>query len=200
MSAQKKLDVLRLVESCDLPTREILARLDLPASTYYRWRRRFRQCGRDGLMDRSPRRGRGWNELLPEEEDKVYELATLYTEWSSREIACHIGDHCGFSVSESTVYRLLKKRGLDPGHAQGLRAHRAATMSSADIGRRADERYGLVGDHRSNLSCDVRRTESLFNMADRRPNNLSKTGWAPKDYVELSSVSADSARHPRFMS
>jgi hypothetical protein len=73
-------------------------------------------------------------------------------------------------------------------------------MSGADIGRRADERYGLVGDHRSNLSCDVRRTESPFNMADRQPNNLSKTGRAPKDYVELSSGSADSARYPRSVS
>lgn len=112
MSTQTKMEILRLVEGSDLPVRETLARLDLPASTFYRWRRKFRRCGRDGLVDRSPYRGKMWNELLPQEREKVYELAMLYTDWSSREIACHIVDNHGFAVSESTVYRLLKKRGL----------------------------------------------------------------------------------------
>ena len=112
MSAQKKLEVLRVVEGSGLSARDALAHLAISASTYYRWRRRFRSQGTDGLHDRSPYKGRSWNELLPRERDKIMEIARLYPERSSREVAFHISDHCGFTVSESTVYRLLKLSGL----------------------------------------------------------------------------------------
>lgn len=111
MSAHEKLAILRLVEGSELSVKETLAKLGLPARTYYRWRRSFKQRGWDGLADRSPYKGKVWNQLLPEEREKIYELAMLYPEWSSREIACHISDHCGFTVSERSVFRLLKARG-----------------------------------------------------------------------------------------
>jgi len=111
MNAQHKLEILRAVECSPLPVAETLARLDVPASTYYRWRRNFRGRGRQGLEDTSPYKGRVWNQLLPEEHDKVLEVATVCPEWSSGEIACHIVDQGRFAVSESTVYRILKKAG-----------------------------------------------------------------------------------------
>lgn len=113
MSAQKKLEVLRSVEGSGLKVTEALAVIDISPSTYYRWRRRFRTSGVEGLHDRSPYKGRTWNELLPRERRRVFEIAMQYPAWSSREIACHISDYCGFSVSESTVYRLLKAEGFD---------------------------------------------------------------------------------------
>lgn len=112
MSAQKKLEVLRSVEGSGLKVAEALARIEISPSTYYRWRRRFRGFGVAGLHDCSPYKGRTWNELLPRERKKVVEIAMQYPEWSSREIACHISDTCGFTVSESTVYRLLKAENL----------------------------------------------------------------------------------------
>jgi len=111
MSAQQKLDILRVVECSPLPVTEALSKLDVPVSTYYRWRRQFRSQGRSGLADVSPYKGRVWNQLLADEREKVLEVAMLCPEWSPREIACHLADNAGFTVSESTVYRLLKKAG-----------------------------------------------------------------------------------------
>ena len=111
MSAKEKLEILRAVECSPLPTTEALARLDMPASTYYRWRRAFRRQGRMGLADASPYKGRIWNQLLPDERDKVLEVAMVCPEWSPREIAFHLADNEGFTVSQSTVYHILKKAG-----------------------------------------------------------------------------------------
>jgi transposase InsO family protein len=112
VTALKKLEVLRVVETSGLPIKEALARLEVASSTYYRWRSRFREQGTGGLVDRCGYKGRVWNELLEQERVKIMEVARLYPEWSCREIACHISDSEGFTVSESTVYRLLKKAGL----------------------------------------------------------------------------------------
>jgi putative transposase len=112
MPAMNKLEILRSVETSGLSVAEALRKLDIPPSTYYRWRKRFRRKGAGGLMDRTPYKGRIWNQLLPDEREKVMEIAMLYPEWSSREVAFHISDSCDFTVSESTVYRTLKKAGL----------------------------------------------------------------------------------------
>ena len=112
MSTHDKLDILRLAECSGLSKAEVLKRFDVPVSTFYRWQRRFRQGGRLGLRDIPTRKGPTWNQLLDSERETVMETATLYPDTSSRELACKITDECGFSVSESTVYRLLKKAGL----------------------------------------------------------------------------------------
>ena len=111
MSAQEKIELLRAVEASPLGVTEVLARLDLPRSTYYRWRRQFHAQGFEGLKDASPCKGRVWNQLLPEEQDKVLEVALQCPDWPPRQIACWIADQGQFTASESTVYRLLKAAG-----------------------------------------------------------------------------------------
>jgi transposase InsO family protein len=112
MSAMSKLTVLRTVESSPLSVTAALERLELPSSTYYRWLRRFRSGGFSGLADAPPNPKRIWNRLLPSERAKVLEVALLYPEWSPRTVCLHLSDTAGFTVSESTVYRLLKREGL----------------------------------------------------------------------------------------
>ena len=118
MAAAMKLEVLRAVEAGPLPVQRTLAQLGIPRSTYYRWRANFRRRGRAGLHNQPSSRRRIWNQILPAERDKVLQIALLYPEWSSREVSCHITDQCGFTISESSVYRILKAEGLIPQVAQ----------------------------------------------------------------------------------
>ena len=85
-----------------------MAELGIPKSTYYRWRARQ---GQGRLEDQSSGNS-VWNRLTPEEESVVLQVAMEQTDLSSRQLATWITDHSGFSVSESTVYRILRREGL----------------------------------------------------------------------------------------
>ncbi len=106
MSAVDKAIVLAQVENKFRGKRQALMALGIPKSSYYRWRR----C--DGMESHSRDRGRPWNRITPEEESKILTVARESPELSSRQLAAWITDNAGFAVSESTVYRLLKREGL----------------------------------------------------------------------------------------
>ena len=112
MSKDKKMDIIRQVESSGLSISQALKKLDIPRSTYYRWKHKLRTIGLQGLKDNQSHRTRTWNQLLPCQVDKILEYATFNPEYSSREISFYITDNERFSVSETTVYRRLKERGL----------------------------------------------------------------------------------------
>jgi len=112
MSGNQKLKFIRLIEGSELTISDALTRYDVPRSTYYRWKRMLQSQGIQGLQDNKPHRARTWNQLLPWQVDKILEYATFYPELSCREIGLSITDNEGLSVSESTVYRRLKDRGL----------------------------------------------------------------------------------------
>ncbi len=105
MSAARKAEVLEKVATSTAPTLQVLRGLGVPRSTYYRWRAKTRSFGRS-----SPRVP--WNRLTDDERERVLEVARSSPAWSSRQIAAWITDHAGFSVSESSVFRILKHEGL----------------------------------------------------------------------------------------
>ena len=79
--------------------------LDIPKSTYYRWRQQAQGTGE--------RRWRqAWNRLISEEEATVLAVAREMPEWRSRQLAAWLTDQKGLGISESTVYRLLRREGL----------------------------------------------------------------------------------------
>ena len=113
MKGQEKLEIIRIVEFSDLSTVKALKKIGISRGTYYRWKKKLKTYGSIGLTDAKARhRGRIWNQLMPHEENTIIEIALLNPEWSSRQVSLYISDTVGFSVSESTVYRRLKVRGL----------------------------------------------------------------------------------------
>ena len=103
MSAGEKAIILAQVGKQPRGKRQALMTLGIPKSSYYRWRR--------GQPDSGNRR-RPWNRVTPEEEDKVLAVAREFPNLSSRQLSAWITDNKGFAVSESTVYRILRREGL----------------------------------------------------------------------------------------
>jgi len=109
VSAAGKKKILALVSDSDLPRRQALAHLGLPKSTFYRWLRR-QTDGR--LQDNKGGSSLPWNKLMPEEESKILIQARASPELSARQLALKLVDSDGWYVSESTVFRILKREGL----------------------------------------------------------------------------------------
>ena len=108
MSADEKATVLEKIEASPGCRRSVMAELGVPKSTYYRWRASQRQGTGEDRLDRI----KPWNTLTPEAESVVLQGALEYTDLSSRQLAAWITDNKGFSVSESTVYRILRREGM----------------------------------------------------------------------------------------
>ena len=112
MNVDEKLTLLLAVEESGFKVTEALKRLDIPRSTYYRWRSKINKSGLLGLEDKNPAPKRQWNALTKPEEKVILEVAEDKPELSCREISFYITDNREFTVSESTVYRLFKKKGM----------------------------------------------------------------------------------------
>ena len=109
MSGAERAEVLVRVASSGPPKRKVLGELGVPRSTYYRWLRRKEQPGleNDAGGGKPP-----WNRLTPQEVDYVLSAAREMPELSCRQLAAWITGNVGFPVSESTVYRILRREGL----------------------------------------------------------------------------------------
>ena len=109
MSSEGKAEILKLVADSGLPRSKALAKLKLPRSTYYRWLQRLVE---DRLHDRKGGAHVPWNKIRPEEEARILAEARASPVLSCRQVAFKISDLGHSYVSESTVYRILKREGL----------------------------------------------------------------------------------------
>ena len=129
MSALQKMAVLAKVGWSSFPKRRVLRDLGVPKSTYYRWLKR--QQHQQGLDDRPGASTPPWNRLRLQEERSILEAAREMPDLSSRQLAAWTTDNLGFGVSESTVYRILRREGLVKSPEMQLKAgkeyHRKTT-------------------------------------------------------------------------
>ena len=111
-SASEKMEIIRIVAGSELGVKRTLEELGISRSTFYQWYRRYLDKGFDGLKPKEQTRKSFWNKIPEKERQKVVETALDKTELSPRELACYITDNKGWFISESSVYRILKERGL----------------------------------------------------------------------------------------
>ena len=112
MTQSEKMEVITLVEQSSASIKTTLQELGINRSTFYEWYKQYLTHGYDGLGQPQLRRQSGWNQLPPAQKSRIMELALERPELSCRELACYIVDNERWFVSESTIYRLLKKQGL----------------------------------------------------------------------------------------
>jgi len=112
MNIDEKMTLLMAVENSGFKVRDALKKLDVPKTTYYRWRAKYKRFGMEGLKDNKPIPKSQWNAITQKEDMRILELANKFPELSAREISFYITDNESFTVSESTVYKVLKREGL----------------------------------------------------------------------------------------
>ena len=120
MSAADKAAIITLVTHSGLPYSRALAQLRLPRSTYYCW---LKMLSKDRLQDKKGGSPIPWNKIRPEEKGQILAEARASPALSCRQLACTLTDTRNLHVSESTVYRILKREGLiKPAEIIGLKA------------------------------------------------------------------------------
>jgi putative transposase len=111
-SGSEKLEIIRLVEQSTLSVCRTLASIGIPRSTFYDWYSRYQDGGIEALEDGRPRPRRVWNKIPDEVGTAIVNLALEEPDLSPREVAVNFTDTEGCFVSEASVYRLLRDRGL----------------------------------------------------------------------------------------
>lgn len=108
-SAAEKRELIDIVEHSALSVEQTLFELDVPRSSFYRWYQQYRKNGPGGLEPRKPTRQQFWNRIPNSVNDQVVQLALAHPEKSARQLAWQFTDQEGYFVSESSVFRLLKR-------------------------------------------------------------------------------------------
>lgn len=110
-SQSEKLEIIRLVESSELGVSRTLREIGINRSTFYKWYDNYLKYGKESLNPRKRSKVQ-WNQIPDQIRKQIIDLALDHTDRSPRELACDMINKYGYYVSESSVYRILKSRGL----------------------------------------------------------------------------------------
>lgn len=181
-----------------------LKELGIPVSSYYSWKARYEKEGLMGLMKQHNSR-KVWNRLTTEERERVLEVAKRHPELSPRLLAIKITDREEFSISESTVYRLLRKEGLiepRPIPDMPAREWRHKTKAPDEIWQ-CDASHFFVAGWGYYKMITVQDDYSRYPLASRlKPD---ETAFSISDVIEEAIENAKKKGHlrdgmPRFLS
>ena len=111
-TASEKQEIIHMVDHSEIGVNKTLHEIGLNKSTFYNWYKAYCDHGVDGLAPSRRTSNRQWNSIPQEQKNLVVELALEYPHLSSRELACTLTDEQQIFISESSVYRILKSRGL----------------------------------------------------------------------------------------
>lgn len=114
LNPAEKAEIIKLVEDSPATVRHTLRELGVSKSTFYNWYWRWTESGYAGLESHKRLPHKIWNRIPEEEKKLVIEAALQYPEKSCREIACWVTDRHRVYVSESSVYRILRGKGIIP--------------------------------------------------------------------------------------
>lgn len=114
LSANEKYEIIQEVTRSELGVKRTLQEYGISRSSFYKWYQSYLERGYDGLLPAKRTSNRQWNSIPESQKDLITELALEHTELSSRELAFKITDEQNIYISESSVYRILKQRGLIP--------------------------------------------------------------------------------------
>lgn len=161
---------------------ERLRELGLPSSTYYGWKRRIKARGIRAFLAESSAPKRVWNRLSEAERELIVETALKFTELSPRVLAIRLTEEHGVAVGESTVYRVLRAKGLVRQRPQDQRpaakVWKKPTKAVDEIWQQDATNFFIpefgyykaipvIDDYsRKLLACPVKTDESGYSAAD----------------------------------
>ena len=111
-TVSEKQEIIHMVVRSELGVNRTLKQIGINKSTFYNWYHAYSQYGVEGLIPNKRCSNRQWNSIPQEQRNLVVRFALDYPELSSRELAYKITDEQQIFISESSVYRILKARGL----------------------------------------------------------------------------------------
>lgn len=117
-TVSEKQELIKMVVESDIGVNRTLREIGLNKSTFYKWYKAYSDFGVEGLEPSKRGSRRQWNSIPQQQKNLVVELALDRTDLSSRELAYNLTDEQQIFISESSVYRILKERGLitSPAH------------------------------------------------------------------------------------
>ncbi len=108
----EKMEIIRLIDGSNVSANRTLKELGIPSSTFYKWYKKYLDGGIGALTPGKRAENRVWNKIPQQERNRVVETALNKESFTCRELAWHITDTQKRYISESSVYRILRERGL----------------------------------------------------------------------------------------